>query len=314
MIVLLAVLTAGWVVLSVVGAGDNDRWAPLYWTVLTVGAACFALVLTGVVLYLILSIKTINLNQRQSNFIDSVTHELKSPIASLKLYVQTLSLHELSRDEQTRFFRHMLEDVERLDHLINHLLDAARLDRKSDRDNDIEVELAPLLRRCAAALVMRRRLPSNQVTFDLEACTVRGRQVDLELIFSNLIDNAIKYANEESPRVGLELLPEEDWALVRVTDNGRGIPPRLRKKIFGRFVRLGSELERKQQGTGLGLYIVRTLVSRLRGKVAVLDGPEGKGTTFEVRLPLVRSVSQPAPPRPEGAEQTETSKEVVNLS
>jgi signal transduction histidine kinase len=314
MIVLLAVLTAGWVILSLYGALDNDRWAPLFWTLLTVGAACFALVLVGVVLYLILSIKAINLNQRQSNFIDSVTHELKSPIASLKLYLQTLSSHELSREEQTRFYRHMLEDVDRLDRLINHLLDAARLDRRADRGEEEDVELAALLRRCTETIAMRYRLPIHQVTFRFVPCIVRARPVDLELIFSNLIDNAIKYANEETPRIGVDLLPEGDWAVARIADNGRGIPHRLRKKIFGRFVRLGSELERKKHGTGLGLYIVRTLTIRLKGKVAVLDGPEGKGTVFEVRLPLARNAVSPAPRRSEGAEPMKNAQEAVNLS
>jgi signal transduction histidine kinase len=314
MIVVLAVLTAGWVSLSVYGALDNDRWAPLFWTLLTVGAALFALVLVGVVLYLILSIKTINLNQRQSNFIDSVTHELKSPIASLKLYLQTLSLHELSREEQTRFYRHMLEDVDRLDRLINHLLDAARLDRKADRGEEEDVELAALLRRCTETIAMRYRLPMHQTTLRLEPCVVRARPVDLELIFSNLIDNAIKYANEESPHIAVDLLPQGDWAIARVADNGRGIPRRLRKKVFGRFVRLGSELERKKHGTGLGLFIVRTLTLRLKGKVAVLDGPEGMGTVFEVRLPLARRGAKPAPRRPEAAEPIENAQEVVKLS
>jgi signal transduction histidine kinase len=143
---------------------------------------------------------------------------------------------------------------------------------------------------------------------------VRARPVDLELIFSNLIDNAIKYANEETPRIGVDLLAEGDWAIARIADNGRGIPQRLRKKVFGRFVRLGSELERKKHGTGLGLYIVRTLTSRLKGKVAVLDGPEGKGTVFEVRLPLAHSGAKPARRRPEGAESIEKTQQTVRLS
>ena len=130
MIVSVIVLTVGWVLLSTFGAVANSRWAPLYWTLLTVGTAFLVFVLVGVVLYLRLSVETINLNRRQSNFIDSVTHELKSPLASLKLYLQTLERCRVSPEEQESFVRFMLDDVERLDTLINHLLDAARLDHR----------------------------------------------------------------------------------------------------------------------------------------------------------------------------------------
>jgi signal transduction histidine kinase len=288
MIVLLAALAAGWVILAVYGALESSRWAPLFWTLLSVGSAAFILVLVGVVLYLILSIKTINLNQRQSNFIDSVTHELKSPIASLKLYLQTLSRHEVDREERSRFYRHMLEDVERLDELINHLLDAARLDRATDRREMEEIDLATVVQDCAGTVAARYHLPPENVRIDAERCVVRAPAVDVELIFSNLIDNAAKYASESDPKVAISLQAQEEWAVARIADNGRGIPRHLRKKIFGRFVRLGLELERKKTGTGLGLYIVRTLVRRLKGKVTVLDGEGGQGAIFEVRLPLAR--------------------------
>jgi two-component system, OmpR family, phosphate regulon sensor histidine kinase PhoR len=297
MILLVAALAAGWVILSLYGALDSSRWAPLFWTLLTVGSALFVLVLVGVVLYLILSIKAINLNQRQSNFIDSVTHELKSPIASLKLYLQTLGRHEVDREEQERFYRHMLEDVERLDQLINHLLDAARLDRLTDRRAMEEIDLSPVLQECAAAVAARYHLPPQSVRIETESCVLRAPPVDLELIFSNLIDNAAKYASETDPAIAVSLRAEENWAVAHIADNGRGIPRHLRKKIFGRFVRLGMELERKKTGTGLGLYIVRTLVRRLKGKVAVLDGEGGQGTIFEVRLPLVRGRVEKKPQR-----------------
>lgn len=285
MIILLAALAVGWVVLALYGAMESGKRAPLYWTLLTVGSACFVVVLVGVVLYLILSIKAINLNQRQSNFIDSVTHELKSPIASLKLYLQTLSAHELSREEQARFYRHMLEDVERLDELINHLLEAARLDRAAEPPEEEDVELAPLLRQCAEIIVLRYRLNHDVVRLDLQPCRVRARPVDLEMVFRNLLDNAAKYADDDQPSISVRLHHEGESAVVRIADNGRGIPHRFRKKIFGRFVRLGSELERKKKGTGLGLYIVRTIVRRLRGQVTVDDGDGGIGTAFTVRLP-----------------------------
>jgi len=285
MIVVLVVLAVGWVVLAVIGALQNASISGVYWVLLSVGSTFILLLLVGVVLYLILSIKAINLTRRQSNFIDSVTHELKSPIASMKLYLQTLSRHQVNQQVQADFYRFMLEDLERLDHLINQMLDAGRLDAERPKGEDEDVELADLLHNCAAAVCMNYRVPADTVRLDLRPIIVWGRRLDLDIIFRNLIDNAVKYAGA-APRVEVSLQPSANGqVLVRIADNGRGIPLHLRRKIFGRFVRLGMELEREKPGTGLGLYIVRTLVRRHRGRIRVRDPEEGPGSVFEVQLP-----------------------------
>lgn len=287
MIVLLLVLTVGWVLLAVSKVVSEKGYAGLYLTLLIVGTTFMVLLVLGVVLYLVLSVKAINLNRRQSNFIDSVTHELKSPIASMKLYLQTLHLRQVSQEQQADFYRYMLEDVHRLDHLINQVLDAGQLETGRRNGEAEDVALAGLLRECAATICMRYRVPSETVRLDLRPCMVRARRVDLEMIFRNLIDNAVKYAASE-PEVEVTLRPQSGGGtLTRIGDNGRGIPPKLRRKIFARFVRLGLELERERPGTGLGLYIVRTLVKRLRGRVRVHDREPGPGTVFEIRLPGV---------------------------
>ena len=286
MIVLLVLLIVGWVLLAVFGALANDQLAGLYWALLSVGAAILAFMIVGVVMYLVLSIKTINLTRRQSNFIDSVTHELKSPIASLKLYLQTLNRRHISAEEQAVFYKSMLEDVERLDGLINHLLDTARIAKDRTPAEPVEIDLAETLRSTSEMVCMQHGKPSDIVRLDLQPCVVRGNPVDLELIFRNLIDNAVKYANEENPRVEVSLEPKEKGrVLVAVRDNGRGIPVQYRSKLFARFMRLGSELERDKPGTGLGLYIVRTLVGKIGGKVRIRDRDGGRGTAFEVDLP-----------------------------
>ncbi len=291
MIVLLVVLTVGWVLLNVSGALANYDSASVYWTLLTIGTTFIVLLVVGVVIYLTLSVKAINLNRRQSNFIDSVTHELKSPIASLKLYLQTLNRRRTSAEEQAEFHRAMLEEVERLDRLINHVLDAGRLE--ADRLGPVEdVPLAPLLRECAEMICLRYQVPADTVCLDVEPCAVRGRPIDLDMIFRNLLDNAVKYAGPQ-PRVEVTVRVEDRTAVIQVCDNGRGIPPPLRRKIFGRFVRLGTELERDKPGTGLGLYIVRTQVRRLRGSIRVGDRPSGSGALFEVRLPCGSQATEP---------------------
>jgi two-component system, OmpR family, phosphate regulon sensor histidine kinase PhoR len=274
MIVLVVALIAGWILL---GVGQTERTA-LYWVLLAVGTVFLVLVLVGVVMYLAISIKEIRLNQRQSNFIDSVTHELKSPIASLKLYLQTLSRRPVTEGQRADFYRFMLGDLERLDTLINHLLDAAQLDQHPASSDEIDVNLSAVLESCADTARLRYHLPPETLRLQLVPATVRARQIDVEMIFRNLIDNAIKYGGSP-PLVEIESRPSgPDKVLTRIADNGPGIPPKLRRKIFGRFVRLGSELERSRPGTGLGLFIVRTTVRRLHGNITVRDRPGQVGT------------------------------------
>ncbi len=297
MIVLLVVLTVGWVLLAVFGALQSTH-SGIYWALLSIGTTFILLLLVGVVLYLILSIKAINLTRRQSNFIDSVTHELKSPIASMKLYLQTLHRHQVSQQVQADFYRFMLEDVERLDHLINQMLDAGRLEAERSPDENEEIPLAELLRDCAASVCLSYRVPQEVVEFDLLPAAVVARRIDLQVAFRNLIDNAVKYAGTP-PRVQVTMsVVSNGQVFVRIADNGRGIPHNLRRRIFGRFVRLGLELERDKPGTGLGLYIARTLVRRYRGQIRVRDPKTGPGTVFEVQLPGKRvgqaaSIEQP---------------------
>lgn len=290
MIVLLIALTVGWILLAV-AAIRVDTGA--FWAILTLGTTFLALVLVGVVLYLWLSIKEINLNRRQANFIDSVTHELKSPIASLKLYLQTMRRHPLGEEERVEFTDFMLEDVERLDALITHLLEAARLDQQPVEDESVDIDLSQLLRSCAEAACKRYRLPAETIQMNLETAVVRAVHVDLEIIFRNLVDNALKYSGDD-PQVEIECLVDDDeTAITRISDNGPGIPLSFRNKIFWRFYRIGSELERSKSGTGLGLYIVQTLVRRLRGKVIVSGRGSLPGTVFEVRLPLSKTSAPP---------------------
>lgn len=301
MIILIIALIIGWVVLTTVIALQSPQ-AGFYWGLLSIGTSFLAIVLTGVVFYLTLSVKAINLTRRQSNFIDSVTHELKSPIASLKLYLQTLDIRDVSEEERKTFRRFMMDDVERLDNLISHLLEAGYADRV--RSYNVEaVDLSEIIQQAIRSVTLRYRVQPTSVDAKLQPCLVSTTRVDALMIFRNLIDNAVKYADMD-PKVHIVLQVEDDFAVCRISDNGPGIPRALRRKIFGRFVRLGRELRREKPGTGLGLYIVQTLVRRAGGKVAVLDEPDPKidgaemRTTFEVRLPAtpVRAIDPPTQP------------------
>ncbi len=285
MIVVVVLLAVGWVLVNLAGIlGNWSGSTNFYWTLLSVGSVLLVFVLVGVIMYLTLSVKAINLSRRQSNFIDSVTHELKSPIASLKLYLQTLTRRSVTDAQRADFHQFMLEDVERLDQLIDHLLDAARVDRGVVRPKDV-CHLDQLLGTTCESVALRHRVPLETFRIDCPPVVVHASIPDLGIIFRNLLDNAVKYGGHP-PEVHLVVRNAPGGRIaVRITDNGPGIPPQLRRKIFGRFVRLGSELERNRQGTGLGLYLVRTLVKQLQGTIRVRDRRGGQGTEFEVQLP-----------------------------
>lgn len=283
LIVLVIVVLVGWVLLNVFAAVDNKETAPAYWTFLAIGSVVLALILAGVIGYLVLSVRAINLNRRQSNFVDSVTHELKSPIASLKLYLQTMSRRPVSDQQRRDFHRYMLADVERLDELINHLLDAARVDRRSSSPRWEDCPLDPLISQCIEAIRQRYNLPPEAIAYQGQPMVVRGNPVDLSIVLRNLIDNAIKYGGNP-PQVQISARLQYRRAHLFIADNGPGIPRQLRRKIFGRFVRLGDELERSKQGTGLGLYLVRTIIRNLGGAIRIRDRRGQPGTEFEVIL------------------------------
>jgi signal transduction histidine kinase len=280
-------LGVGWVLVSI-AAALGSRNAAFYYALLGVGISLLVLVLVGVIVYLALTVKAIALSQRQSNFIDSVTHELKSPLASLKLYLQTLTRRSVSPEQQGDFHRFMLQDVERLDTLIDHLLDAAKTLQRRPADTSAVTPLAPVLERARATAVQRHGVPDSSVRLDCDeaaALRVRGREADLDIVFRNLVDNAVKYSLPD-PQVEVTAHRGADGKIVvRVADNGPGIPIAQRAQVFRRFVRLGSELERSKPGTGLGLFLVRSVVRQLRGRVSVRGRFLDRGTVMEVELP-----------------------------
>jgi len=270
------------------------------WGMLTIGTLLFAFVLAGLAVYLYLTIREIKLNQRQANFVDSVTHELKSPLASLKLFVETLQMRPLDPERRASMYDSMLQDVERLEHLIDQLLEIGRLDAIATDLPPEDVLLLELLDRCAAAACLHQRVKREVVSIRGVTATVHGSRMAMEMVFRNLIDNAIKYGGV-NPRVEVEVKPySANQVLIQVMDNGPGVPPELRKSIFGLFFRGGQELKRTTKGTGVGLYIVHTLVQKMKGWVGVHDRRTGEGAVFEVLLP--GGIAGPSP----GRENSET--------
>jgi signal transduction histidine kinase len=159
------------------------------WGALTIGTIVFALILVGLIVYLVITIKEVRLNQRQVNFVDSVTHELKSPIASLRLYLETLEMRDLDAKQRESFYRVMESELLRLDSLINQLLEVGRLDAIGHRSEPEDVPLLPLLKRCAETACAHHKCTEAEVfKFDVEPAVIRARPMVLEMIFGNLLD------------------------------------------------------------------------------------------------------------------------------
>lgn len=286
LLVLIVALLVFWIIWGV---------ATRYWAFLTIGIVFIALILVGVTLYLILSIKEVRLTQRQANFIDAVTHELKSPIASIKLYLQTMDLRDVGPEQQREFHRFMLEDVQRLDGLIDDLLEAAKLDHRQRDEATEDIDPVPILQSCIDALRRRYEFRPDAIQVEAVPCLIRGRQHDIEMILVNLLDNAAKYGGSPRQILIQILLRGSTRVILRVSDNGGGIPSDMKRNIFARFVRGGSELERHTKGTGLGLYLVRELIAKMKGRINVVSRGPLSGATFEVDLPG-RKAAPPDPP------------------
>ncbi len=266
-----------WIVILAQAAG---------WGALIVGVVVFALILVGLSFYLFLMIKEVRLNQRQANFVDSVTHELKSPIASLKLYLETLEMRAVSEEQRAKFYRVMDQELERLDHLITQLLEVGRIDAIGEQSDPEDILVESMLRRCgAAACAHHKREEAETISYDMQPAVLYARPLLTETIFRNLMDNAIKYAGDPAKVEVTVRVTDRGRVITRIADNGDGVPPELRKRIFGMFFRAGSELTRRQKGTGLGLYIVSNLVRQMKGRVSVHDRPGVNGSVFEVDLP-----------------------------
>jgi two-component system phosphate regulon sensor histidine kinase PhoR len=289
MIVLIVGLTVAWIILNVFGAVTNER-PGLYWTLLAVGSVMFALVLTGVIVYLVWSIQQIDLNRRQSNFLDAVTHELKSPIASLKLYLQTLNRRSLPDEQRTQFYASMMEDVERLDRTISQLLEVAKLQQdRSFQDKPEWIRVDEIVDKISQKLCDEHAYNPDDLQLDVPACELNALRSDVEILVRNLLDNAIKYAGSppEVSVIGMISSDEKELRLV-FQDNGNGIPRHLRRAIFKRFYRVGDELERSKPGTGLGLFLVRAFVKRMGGSIHVDDSTKQRGSKFVVQIPNIR--------------------------
>lgn len=267
-------------------------WVVLNWrTGLLVffGVVLLTLIVSGVVLNTIFLVREIRRNEQHDAFINAVTHELKTPVASIRLYLETLQKHPIDEPKRNEFYRVMLEDCDRLFATIEQILQTGRVGVGNRRLNLTTIDLGGVVQDCVARAQVLHPLPAESLEYNPgPPITILGDPDEVRAAISNLIENAVKYSGDDAKVNVRTIAVDKSCAAVRVTDNGEGIPKTELKQIFKRFHRVTGPAAARVKGMGLGLYIVRSVAKRHGGRVwAESEGP-GKGSTFVLEFPIAK--------------------------
>jgi two-component system sensor histidine kinase SenX3 len=290
----------------------NVSWIMLHWRSafpLVVGIILFALIIAGLVIYTIFLTLEIRRNEQHDSFINAVTHELKTPIASIRLYLETLQSRDIGEAQRREFYKVMLDDADRLLYTVEQVLKAGIAGQKKSKAAGAVIELPHLLEECVELARIRHHLPPDALQFEparaktsgaavgkasagdggIQSTTVVGDIDDLRTAITNLLDNAVKYSGDKIA-ITTKVVPAGEGKLrIEVRDHGLGISRGELKAIFGRFYRAPGRDVRKVKGTGLGLFIVRSIAKKHGGRVFAESEGEGKGSTFTLELPRTAS-------------------------
>ncbi len=281
----------------------NVGWIILNWRrvlPLVLGIPIFLLLIAGVVVNTVFLVREIRRNERQNNFLNAVTHELKTPIASIRLYLETLQRHTVPEAKRQEFYAIMLADSERLLSTVEQVLRAGEVTQRTARHAREEVDVIALTQRCIADTLTRHKLAPEAIVYaatpEAEApgqmLQVSANEEELETALLNVLGNSVKYSPDgvqAKVRVGTR---GEDWVVIEVTDHGIGIARAHLKSVFKRFYRVPSRKVLQTKGTGLGLFLVRSIARQHGGEARAQSAGEGLGTTITLELPRLRGTGE----------------------
>jgi signal transduction histidine kinase len=265
-------------------------WVLLNWRtgiLLFLGILLLAIIIAGVVLNTIFLVREIRRNEQHDAFINAVTHELKTPVASIRLYLETLLTRSVDDKKRDEFYRIMLEDSNRLLHTIEQVLRTGRLGAAHPILSSAPIDLNTLLQQCVERARTLHSLLPNALLF--EPCgnfTIQGDADEVQSAVANLVDNAVKYSGSSVNVVVQTANVDGKFVAIRVKDQGAGIAKNELKRIFRRFYRVPGPLASRLKGTGLGLFIVRSVAKRHGGQVWAESAGPGQGSTFVIQLPV----------------------------
>ena len=276
LVVLALTLNIGWIILN------WRRVVPL-----VLGIIFFSVLIAGMILNTIFLVREIRRNERHDSFLNAVTHELKTPIASIRLYLETLQRRPVEEKQRQQFYAIMLADSDRLLATVEQILKAGEIGQKTSKHPQSRVDLFVLATECIDITRQRNHLEEAAIT--LEAAPVRalvlGNPEDLRTAVLNILDNAVKYS-ANAVHIRVQLVVEHDtWTKLIVQDTGMGIPPAHLKRVFHRFYRVPSRNVLKMKGTGLGLFIVRSIARQHGGNVTAHSEGVNQGTSITLQLP-----------------------------
>lgn len=226
--------------------------------------------------------RSIRLSRQQNNFMLSVTHELKSPIAAMKLNLQTMERHQLDEEKKAMLIDRCVKEANRLNDLCNNMLIASQMEGRQYVPAREVLQLDELVQ--SSTKDYAARYPGRFIANTIETCQLNGDKLLLQMALNNLLENAVKYTPADKP-VTISLQLKNNSAVIHIADNGPGIPDAEKGKVFNKFYRIGNEETRKSKGTGLGLYLTSKIIKQHNGKIAVLDNVPS-GCIFEIMLPV----------------------------
>lgn len=278
--------------LSALAVALNIGWILLNLTevvLMVLGIIFFALIITGLILNTIFLVREIRRSEQHDAFLNSVTHELKTPIASIRLYLETLRSREVSEEKRREFYKIMLDDSDRLLSTVEQVLKAGGIKERRQQFNIAEIDISEVIDSAIAKVRSRYHLDNEVIRFSAptEKLTILGDAEELDSAFVNLLDNAVKYSGDE-PKISVRIKPAgfNKRIAVIIRDNGIGIPPSDIKRIFKRFYRVPGAASKERKGTGLGLFIVRSIIEKHGGKIEAESRGEGLGSKFIIQLPV----------------------------